>query len=263
MALEEFSGFNQNEGMDASAFERFQERMKAAAQQIQAIRKQEKKQKKKETELVQILLKFIKTSHKKHLVLLISRVLERNVPANFILAVALLGNEDIQQEVGQYLMPDTLKLALKAAETANQTQPDQSQSAQSQSAHPQAPSDKSLIFFQGDSTLPLKVRIEIDHWIKGIILQAAESPEKLLKTAYDVTEERIPDEDSPFGSMKKILHKLESDSISKLMANIIFDFLKQNEIEEDFEKILEFSKFLLKGILKKTQEDIDGRVLLE
>jgi len=183
--------------------------------------------------------------------------------------VALLGNEDIQKEVGQYLMPDTLKLALKAEEMAEQGQKTE-QDERTQSEQNQVPSEKSLIFFQGDSTLPLKVRIEIDHWIKGIFLQAAESPEKLLKTAYDVTEERVPDEDSPFGSMKKIMHKLESDSISKLMANVIFDFLKQNEIEtqdsneeHNFEKILEFSKFLLKGILKKTQEDVDGRMLLE
>lgn len=254
MALEEFSGFNQNEGMDANAFERFQERMKAAAQQIQAIRKQEKKAKKKENELIQILLRFIKNSHKKHLVLLISRVLEKNVPANFILAIALLGNDDIQREIGQYLVPESLRLeAGTSADGAKQSEPGLNN----------LQNEKALTFFQGDSTLPLKIRIEIDHWIKGLLLQASETPEKLLKTAYDVKEERVPDEDSQFGGTKKVYHKTESEAIAKLMANIIFDFLKQNGIEEDnFEKILEFSKFLLKGILKKAKEDSEGRVLL-
>jgi len=102
--LEEFHGFDQNDKMDAASFEKFKEKMRRAAAQIKAIKREETKRKKKEEELVKILLRFIKTSDKKDLVLLISRTLERNIPANFILAAVLLGNEDVQKEVGEYLM---------------------------------------------------------------------------------------------------------------------------------------------------------------
>jgi len=43
------------------------------------------------------------------------------------------------------------------------------------------------------------------------------------------------------------------------MSHVIFDFLKQNGIEEDIVKLKEFSEFLLKGILTKTQEDLENR----
>lgn len=65
MDLESFGGFDTGEGMDEAAFEAFKEKMKRTAAQIAAIKKEEKKQKKSEQDLTAILLKFVKTSHKK------------------------------------------------------------------------------------------------------------------------------------------------------------------------------------------------------
>ena len=225
MDLEFFSGFNQSEGMDEASFERFKERMKRAAAQIKALKKEEKRRKKKEDELIKILLRFIQTSHKKELILVISRALEQNLPANFILAIVLLGNEDIQKEIGDYLM-------LKG---------------------PKIEEENALPFFREDKTLPLKVKIEIDQWIKNIIYQAGESPQKLLRYAYDVEEVTVEDEDET----RKV--KVISKRLTQLTAHVIFDFLKQNGIEEDIVKLKEFSHFLMKGILKKTQEDLESR----
>jgi len=240
--------------MDASAFEKFQERMKKASQQIKAIRKQEKKQKKKETELVQILLKFIKTSHKKTLVTLLSRVIAQNVPANFVLSIAILGNKDIQKEVGAFLLPENIsEQDLEKAEKAEEQARIDGTESQS----------KALIFFGDDKSMPLKVRIEIDQWIKGLLLQASESPHKLLKTAYDVREEKVKDEDSQFGDYKKVKLKTESASLIKLIAHVMHDYMETHGVEAEYEKIEDFSRFLLKGILKRTEEDLDNRVELE
>lgn len=245
MGLEDFIGLEQNGAMDAAAFERFQERVKAAAAHIQAIRKEEKKRKKKEDELIKILLKFIKSSDKKDLVLLISRVLERNVPANFILAIILLGNEEIQKEIGEYL-------SLKAGEqqTAQQKEP----TAQELSTPPgrDVPEDRSLVFLQTDQTMPLKVRIEIDKWIRDLIFQASETPQKLLATAYETDQSQAEE-------AKLILNK----PLVRLAAHIIFSFLKQNGIEEDIVKMKEFAEFLLNGILNRTKEDLGQRKELE
>jgi len=284
MGLEDFIGLEQNGAMDAAAFERFQERVKAAAAHIQAIRKEEKKRKKKEDELIKILLKFIKSSDKKDLVLLISRVLERNVPANFILAIILLGNEEIQREIGEYLSlksgqqaPE--QVATEAQVTGAQTvaqsgqapkvsspelaaqEPNASQEPESaradvysngSSAHEAAnPEDRSLVFFQTDQTMPLKIRIEIDKWIRDLIFQASETPQKLLATAYET--------DQQAEEAILVLNK----PLVRLVAHIIFSFLEQNGLEEDIVKMKEFAEFLLNGILNRTKEDLGQRKELE
>lgn len=220
MSLEDFIGAEGGEGMSEAAFEIFKEKMKKAAAQIAAIQKEEGKQKKKEQELLKILLKFVKTSQKKDLVLLISRALEQNIPANFILAVILLGNEDIQEEVKNILK-------LKAPEV----------------------DEKALAFFGEDETLPLKVKIELDNWMKNLLIQAQETPQKLLKTAFDQSRSEA---EAP---IKAIL--------IQLTAFIIRDFLEQNKIEESFKKLKQFAKFILKGILTKTRETLDKRKFLE
>lgn len=226
MSLESFIGLDSGEGMSESALENLRERMKAAAAQIAAIKKEEKKHKKKEDELLKILFQFVKSSQKTDLVLLISRALEKNIPANFILAAILLGNEDIQRELDDFVM-------LTAGE--------QLENVDSSEA---SASDKALIFFsEHDETLPLKVKIKMDTWIKGLLYQAGERPQKIIKTAYP--------------------EKNIDENIIKLLAFVIRDYLGQNGIEEGYEKISNFSKFILKGIFNKTQDNLDNRKNIE
>lgn len=232
MSLEEFSSFDTGEGMSAASLEALREKMAAAAAQIAAIKKEESKQKQKEDELLKILIKFVKTSHKKELVLLISRVLEQNIPANFVLAIILLGNEDIQQQVGKMLL-------LKAAES----------------------SEKALVFFREDETLPLKLRIEIDNWIKNMLLQAEESSQKLVKTAYDIEVVEQPKE-YDFEEQKFKEKKTIKVILIQLIAFVLRDFLEQNKIEEGHSKLFDFAKFILTGILNKIEESLNNRKLL-
>lgn len=232
MALEYFFGADQGEGMSEAAFEVFKEKMKKAAAQIAAIKKEEGKQKKKEEELLKILSKFVKTSQKKDLVLLISRALEQNIPANFILAVILLGNEDIQKEIGSFLM-------LKGAVSE----------------------EKALTFFREDKTLPLKIRIELDNWMKSLLMQALETPQKLLKSTYEF--EMIEIEKSEFGNPKFEEKKRIKPVLIQLAAFVMRDFLEQNKIVESYSKLKEFAEFFLKGILAKTQEALDNRKFLK
>lgn len=226
MSLESFLGFEQGEGMSAAALEALREKMQVAAAQIAALKKQEQKQKKKEDELAKILLQFVKTSHKTELALLISRALEQNIPANFILAIVLLGNREIQEAVGRFLMLNP-------------------------GANNQDNSEKSLVFFSGhDSSLPLKLKIEIDNWIKNMLSQAGETPEKLLKYAYKI--EIVENEQKK--SIKQIL--------THLLTFVLNDFLEQNKNPEPYGKLQEFSNFILQGILTKTAENIENRKLL-
>ncbi|MFH1284091.1 MAG: hypothetical protein ABIH78_00685 [Candidatus Peregrinibacteria bacterium] len=222
MSLESFIA-GSGEPMSEAAFEAFKEKMKHAAAQIAAIKKEEGRQKKKEEELLKILLKFVKTSHKSELVLLISRVLEKNIPANFILAAILLGNEDIKSEVGDFLMLKT-----------------------------PAGTGTSLMFFgEKDAAMPLKLKIEIDDWIKNMLFQAEESPHKLLKTAYEAE----PPSDKPAA-------KKPAAVLIQLLTFVLRDFLEQHDVFKSYENLREFSMFIAKGILAKTKENLDNRDLL-
>jgi len=162
--LEAFSGYEGGgEGMDPAAFERFKERMKAAAAQLKALAAGEQKQKKKEDELVRILLKFIKTGQKKDLLLLVLRLLEQNVPAGFIVSLLLISNRSMQEDLG-------LKMLAAAPEhgfpedSDMETLPDQ---------------------YLKDAALPLAVKIAIDTWLSEIAKRAVENPERILKTILD------------------------------------------------------------------------------
>jgi len=79
--------------------------------------------------------------------------------------------------------------------------------------------------------------------------------------AYDIEEiEDDADEEDQFtGQSKTRKHKVVGKRLIQLTAHVIFDFLKQNDIEEDITKLREFSEFLQKGILKKTDEDLYSR----
>jgi hypothetical protein len=242
MSLEQFiSPDQQGEGMSEAALEALKERMAAAAAQIAQIKKEEGKQKKKEEELLKILLKFVKTSSKTDLVLLISRVLEQNIPANFILSIIVLSNPEIHQEVGHFKMLDH----------------------QQPSADNSSPQKNALVFFSAnDETLPLKVKIELDNWIKNLLLQSEENPQKLLKTAYEIEMRELPKEwdfeDAKYERIERIRPVL-----IQIITSVMREFLEQNDITEPFEKLYDFAKFIITGILNKTKENLDSRKLLQ
>ncbi len=218
MSLEVFGGFDAQEGMSAASLEQLRERMKAAAAQIAAIRKEEGKQKKKEDELQKLLLKFIQHSHKKDLVHLISLCLAENIPAVFILAIVLLGNEEIQQELGRFLLgPGAIEQ-----------------------------NEQALVFFREDQSLPLKIKIELDQWLKALLENAEGYPQKLLKFAYFIEEEE-----------KKIKPVLVN-----LMAHVLGSYLAGKDQPEPPEKLQSFCRFTLTGILNKTAENLDNRKML-
>lgn len=240
MSLESFIGTDSGEPMSEGALEQLRERMRAAAAQIAAIKKEEKKQKKKEYDLLKILLHFIKTSNKSNLTLLISRVLEINVPANFILAIIILGNEEIQKQAGNFLM-------LNLPEDGSLEH---------------APSDKTLTFFsENDESLPLRIKIELDNWIKDMLSEAEEVPEKIIKSGYKIEIIEI-EKEYDFEDQKYEEKKYIQPPLVNLCAYVMRDFLEQNKTSEPYQKIHDFAEFILKGILNKSQESIDKRLLL-
>lgn len=255
MSLENFFGFDTGEGMSEAAFEAFKEKMAQASAQIAAIQKEEKKRRKKEDELIKILLKFIRSSHKTTLVLLISRALEQNLPANFILAMILLGNEDIQKEVGSFLF-----LAEPTADLSGADAGHAPADVHFDGKNFSSGSDKSLVFFREDETLPLRVKIELDTWVKGMLFQAEETPEKLIKTAYDI--EFIEEKDEETDQVSRTERRSIKTILVQLAAHVLRDYLEGHNLPNSYESLSEFAAFLIKGILDKTAENLENRKML-
>lgn len=161
--LESFSGSDgRNEGMDAAAFERFKEQMAAAAAQLKAIQAGEQKQKKKEDELVKILLKFIQSgSQKRDILLLVTRLLELNIPAAFVVSILLISEEQMQAQLGIKLLPPG---GVNLAAADSQTLPDR---------------------YMPNQTIPLKIKIAIDAWVQEMVKYALEKPHRVLETALN------------------------------------------------------------------------------
>lgn len=258
MSLDSFIGMDSGEPMSAASLEKLQERMAAAAAQIAAIQKEEKKHKKKEQDLLAILVKFVKTSHKTELTLLISRVLEQNLPANFILAIILLGNEEIQQQVENFLM-----LQKPIEHVTAEASPINSE-ATATSVSSISDQERALTFFNHqDDTLPLKIKIELDQWVKSMLLQAEENPHKLLRTAYKTDYIKIEDEEDYF-SEKRYEKRVEMQKpLIMLVAYVVGDYMKQKGLPEEQERLIDFAQFILKGILDKTKKSLDNRAFLK
>ncbi len=156
-----FGADDRSESMDPAAFERFKERMAAAAAQLKALQKQEQKQKKKEDELVKILLRFIQTGTKRDIMILVSRLLEQNIPAGFIVSVLLISNEDIQRELGVKLLPAG---EIEEEKATALTLPDH--------------------YMKGE-IIPLKIKIAIDAWAHEIVERSQEYAHRVIETVLD------------------------------------------------------------------------------
>lgn len=160
--FESFGGFEAGrESFDPAAFERFKERMAAAAAQLKALQKQEQKQKKSEDELIKILLKFIQSGKKKDILLLVSRLLEMNVPAAFIVSLLLISNKDMQDQLGLRLLPSG---EVEQAVEESTNLPD---------------------LYIGGEILPLKVKIAMINWIQEVTKKVNDHPHRTLKTVVD------------------------------------------------------------------------------
>ena len=64
-------------------------------------------------------------------------------------------------------------------------------------------------------------------------------------------------EDSKYEEKKDI-----KTVLIQLLAFVMRDFLEQHDIMESYEKLGDFARFVLTGILNKTQESLDNRKLL-
>ena len=218
--FELFRGFDQGgEQMDEKAFERFKAQMQANAGQIQLLQKAEKKQKKKEDDLIKILMRFLQSHQKTDIMLLVVKCLEENIPAVFILSLILLVSKEMQKEIGVDL---SVKDEMLGDENLLRG------------------STAIVNFDPRQTVLPLKIKIALDLWGKNIYEVASTFPHKILKTALTLD------------------HKIKL-VVVKLTAFTLNDYLQQNKAESEYEKVKQFSEFMLDKIFKQIKKQIDNQ----
>lgn len=220
----DFEFFNPSEGgesYDPQAFERFKEQVKKNAAFIAAARKGEQKQKQKEDRLAKILLKFIQTNQKSGILMLAAKLLQENIPASFILSIIILGNDEIRIELEKEAQADMPQLE----------------------AGGQAPqkTEFSLMARFSDSSLPLKMKAEIDAWGKNIFETGSAVPFRILETAL-----------MKEGTIKQI--------VIDCAANVLDDYLAQNEWAHiHYDACFAFCELLMKSVMKRLQEQIQNQ----
>jgi hypothetical protein len=229
--LDFFGGMDSGEGYDPAAFERFKEKIKKNGQFVAALRKQENKQKKKEEQLIALLMRFFQTHRSNSIVLLAARLLEQNIPAVFILQVILLGNEELKREADAILRLAGCNSNEKDDDFAQPTQPSVDDSM-------------ALMPQFNDASMPLRVKVAIDEWGRGLLDAAREQPYRLLETALDGE-----------GNVKPV--------VVDCMAQVVQGFFESHNIENfSYDKAKSFCQFLVQGILEQIRKELEERKLL-
>jgi len=155
------------------------------------------------------------------------KALEDNLPVLFLLSVILLGNNDIQREIGFFLYDEQ------------------------RDANKEMNSDTTLSLFSEDQTLPLKAKIQMDNWVREMMNVANENPSKLLNHVYD-------ENDNIKQSLINLVAYISQEFIYEHKFGQDATMQKPSEL-----KTLEFATFLCKGIIKSAVERLESLKKLE
>lgn len=247
--LDSFFGLDQPEGaISAEKVREYKARMQRNQKAMAAARQQEQRQKKKESNLAAILLRFIQTNQRGDVTTLVSRCLEENIPAVFILAVLMLGNESLQKEMGIQLeahsdspdsheslkalgsSPDSLESAVEAQETLESLENPETKGAM-------------VVFGQTNHAFPLKMRMTVDLWGKNIWEAISPIPERMFKTACTRSDD--PEADPQ-----------PKEIVTQLAGMVLRDYFHDNHSDAQPETLNRFSVFLITGLFKRLKDQV-------
>ena len=154
--MESFAPGEGASGVPEELSEEAKQRFAAAAAAIKQLKKEEKQSKKRDGQVAQTIIQFLSDGKNAHLFLLISRLVARNCPSIFILAVISLIHENSLKEVQDYLAEHDQKTAKEAV-------------------------DESAALSKGNE-LDADTNRTMVEWITRMQLVLSLSPEKILST---------------------------------------------------------------------------------
>jgi hypothetical protein len=100
---ESFAPGEEGSGVSEAAREQASQRFAASQQAAKQQQKDEKKAKKRDDGVAQVIMQFLTDTQKTHLATLIARLVARDCPSTFVLAILSLINDRCMQTVEEYL----------------------------------------------------------------------------------------------------------------------------------------------------------------
>jgi len=213
-------------GVSAEAIERLREQMKKASGAIKAIKREEGKQKKKESKLAELLVKLIQGGAKQDILALIIQLLAENIPASFILAILILTNEEIKKEAANELKldkyddPEKKMLRGEDVELTREEKKIFKKKAEE------------MQDLKEDEELPEKLMEAINEWAEMMLAAGLSTPHKVTATVLD--------------EEKKI-----KAPVVQLTTFILRDYFEEHGIDHKYEDLWEFCAAILRSIMTK------------
>jgi hypothetical protein len=219
--LESFSPSESSEGVDSGALDRLKEKMQEAAKGMKRDQQQEQKQKQSEDAMYKILVVFIDKLGPEHpLVFLIVKCLSQNILSEIILTIISLNYPSVHQAVGLTLLNDD--------QISNQN-------------------EQALIVPNlADGDMPLKIRLNIEIWIKLLNEKCFIDPNRNLATLRN---KKSPDAASHF--------------VTDLMSYICQEYLQKNQVNFNGMAIEKFIRALTANLIHRLEQHLNNITKIE
>jgi len=191
---------------------------------VKQLLKEEKKSRKKDNKVADVILKFLQDTRYTRFFILIAKLVSRNVPSNFLLSLLALINQESSQAIKLQLGQGNIvnKNTIPALNAGQQTNPEQ----------------QNIIVQENFSKLPPSIKTQIEAWTNNIFLIGNTQPAKLIHTLINK-------------------NNTVSESFYQLGTFILQEFLNENGIENEYKDIRAYIQTVFRSFLLKYKKTID------
>lgn len=152
--------------------EEAKQRFAAAAAAMIAIQREEKRSKKRDTRVARTIIQFLNDDRYAHLFVLISRLVARDCPSVFILAILSLINDEANSVVKEYLAEAGSKTDVETVEESTQLMPQGTIDADTNKALVEWITRMQMVLSLETTSILMKLMVDEKN-IDGTVLQLA------------------------------------------------------------------------------------------
>jgi len=204
------------EGLSEEAKQRFA----AAAAAMQRIRKEERKSKKRDDRVAQTIIQFLGSGQHAHLFILIARLVARDCPSIFILAVLSLIHDASREEADRYMQENGMD-----APSAEQTQ-----AIALTKTHDDIDDTSKAEIIAWVSRMQMALAIDATSILLRLMVDEKNIDGTVLQLATFVLQEhmRMHNREAPYEKVQPLTASILQTVFSPFMANARQKFLEQS-----------------------------------
>ncbi len=202
--------------------EEMKENLRKASEAMKKVQKDETKKRKKEKNLVDLIVTFLQTGDDKEILSLVVLLLEQKVAIGFIISILSLYYLDIEKTLYESMEPQEKELFRDPGEKEKELENEISK--------------KEIETFDNEH-LPEFIKIRINEWVRSLFISALEEKTDIIKYLY------------PEGNLL--------GSALRLTTIIVQKFMNRSKIETNSEQSKDFSLFILGGLKNQISTHIE------